>query len=375
MTQLDQPTAAAATETDRLAIDTLRFLAADMVQAAISGHPGMPMGAAPMAWTLWSRHLRHDPAAPDWADRDRFVLSAGHGSALIYGLLHMFGYDLPRVRAARLPPARLAHARAPGVRAHRRRRVHHRTARPGRDDGGRHGARRADAARPLPRDHRPPHLRDRRRRLPDGGRQPRGSVVRRTPRPRPPGRALGRQRHHDRRRRRALLQRRPAGPVRGVRLAHRGRHRRHRRRGDRRGAQPRQGGPAPQLHRGADRHRPGRTRHRGHVQGPRLPAGRGPPGREQAPRRLGLPVLHRARARSARPARRSPRPAPASTRPGMPSFAGFTTAAPERAAQFRRSWERKLPDEPRRGARLAWSATRPAPPASPRRRASTPCAR
>ncbi|EON24475.1 MULTISPECIES: transketolase [Nocardioides] len=82
-------------ETDRLAVDTLRFLAADMVQAANSGHPGMPMGAAPMAWALWSRHLRHDPADPAWADRDRFVLSAGHGSALLYGLLHIFGYDLP----------------------------------------------------------------------------------------------------------------------------------------------------------------------------------------------------------------------------------------------------------------------------------------
>ncbi len=82
-------------EVDRLAVDTLRVLAADMVQAANSGHPGLPMGAAPMAWALWSRHLRHDPAAPAWADRDRFVLSAGHGSALLYGLLHVTGYDLP----------------------------------------------------------------------------------------------------------------------------------------------------------------------------------------------------------------------------------------------------------------------------------------
>jgi len=80
---------------DKLAIDTLRFLAADMVEAANSGHPGMPMGAAPMAWTLWSRHLKHDPADPTWDDRDRFVLSAGHGSALLYGLLHIFGYGLP----------------------------------------------------------------------------------------------------------------------------------------------------------------------------------------------------------------------------------------------------------------------------------------
>ncbi len=95
MTEILQRPSAPPVEFDQLAIDTIRFLAADMVQAANSGHPGMPMGAAPMAWTLWSRHLRHDPAAPGWADRDRFVLSAGHGSALLYGLLHIFGYDLP----------------------------------------------------------------------------------------------------------------------------------------------------------------------------------------------------------------------------------------------------------------------------------------
>ena len=81
-------------EVDRQAIATLRFLAADAVQSANSGHPGLPLGAAPVAWTLWSRHLRHDPADPRWPDRDRFVLSAGHGSALLYALLHVFGYDL-----------------------------------------------------------------------------------------------------------------------------------------------------------------------------------------------------------------------------------------------------------------------------------------
>jgi transketolase len=91
------PTSAGATLTDdvdRLAITTLRFLAADAVQSANSGHPGLPLGAAPAAWVLWSRHLRHDPADPRWPDRDRFVLSAGHGSALLYALLHVFGYDL-----------------------------------------------------------------------------------------------------------------------------------------------------------------------------------------------------------------------------------------------------------------------------------------
>ncbi len=81
--------------TDALAVSTLRFLAADMVEEARSGHPGLPLGAAPMAWVLFSRHLRHDPSDSSWPDRDRFVLSAGHGSALLYALLHVFGYDLP----------------------------------------------------------------------------------------------------------------------------------------------------------------------------------------------------------------------------------------------------------------------------------------
>ncbi len=86
--------APAATDLDARAVATLRFLAADAVEAARSGHPGMPMGCAPLAWALWSRHLRHDPADPRWPDRDRFVLSAGHGSALQYSLLHLFGYGV-----------------------------------------------------------------------------------------------------------------------------------------------------------------------------------------------------------------------------------------------------------------------------------------
>ena len=81
-------------ELDRLCIDTIRFLSVDMVQKADSGHPGMPLGAAPMAYVLWTRWLRYNPHNPDWVDRDRFVLSAGHGSALLYSLLHLTGYDL-----------------------------------------------------------------------------------------------------------------------------------------------------------------------------------------------------------------------------------------------------------------------------------------
>ena len=80
---------------DELCINTIRFLALDAVQQANSGHPGTPMGAAPMAYVLWDRFLRHDPRDPDWPDRDRFILSPGHASALLYALLHLTGYELP----------------------------------------------------------------------------------------------------------------------------------------------------------------------------------------------------------------------------------------------------------------------------------------
>lgn len=79
---------------DQLSINTLRFLSVDAVQKADSGHPGLPLGAAPMAYILWTRFLQHNPANPYWCDRDRFVLSAGHGSMLLYSLLYLTGYDL-----------------------------------------------------------------------------------------------------------------------------------------------------------------------------------------------------------------------------------------------------------------------------------------
>ena len=79
---------------DEKCINTIRFLAADAVENAKSGHPGMPMGAAAAAYTIWTRHLKHNPTNPGWVDRDRFVLSAGHASMLLYALLHLTGYDL-----------------------------------------------------------------------------------------------------------------------------------------------------------------------------------------------------------------------------------------------------------------------------------------
>jgi len=106
---------------DRLAVNTLRFLAVDMVERARSGHPGAPLGLAPVAHVLWSRFLRFDPADPLWPGRDRFVLSCGHASALLYALLHLAGFDLPLAELQRFrqlgsrTPGHPEHGLTPGV--------------------------------------------------------------------------------------------------------------------------------------------------------------------------------------------------------------------------------------------------------------------
>src|ERR1700686_5296208 len=111
------------TELDTLCINTIRFLAVDSVEKAKSGHPGLPLGAAPMAYVLWDRFLRHNPANPQWPNRDRFVLSAGHGSALLYALLHLTGYDLPIEQLQRFrqwgsrTPGHPEYGHTPGVEA------------------------------------------------------------------------------------------------------------------------------------------------------------------------------------------------------------------------------------------------------------------
>lgn len=106
-TSTDKPTAAL----ERDMCNAIRALAMDAVQKANSGHPGMPMGMAEVAYALWMRHLRHNPANPKWPNRDRFILSNGHGSMLQYALLHMTGYDLP---IAELASFRQLHSRTPG---------------------------------------------------------------------------------------------------------------------------------------------------------------------------------------------------------------------------------------------------------------------
>lgn len=105
------------------AINTIRFLSADGVQQAKSGHPGLPMGTAPMAYTIWTRHLRHNPTNPGWPNRDRFILSGGHGSMLLYSLLHLTGYDLSLDELKRfrqwgsLTPGHPEYGLTPGVEA------------------------------------------------------------------------------------------------------------------------------------------------------------------------------------------------------------------------------------------------------------------
>ena len=99
------------TDVDQLCINTIRTLSLDAVQKANSGHPGLPLGMAPAAYVLWTKFLRHNPKNPKWFNRDRFLLSAGHGSMLLYSLLHLTGYDLP---LEELKNFRQLHSKTPG---------------------------------------------------------------------------------------------------------------------------------------------------------------------------------------------------------------------------------------------------------------------
>ena len=184
-------------------VNTIRFLAVDAVEQAKCGHPGAPMGLAAAAFELWQRHLRFDPRDPQWPLRDRFVLSNGHASMLLYSLLHLFGYDLS---LDDLKQFRQLDSRTPGhpeARPHRRRRDHHRPAGPGLRERRRDGARRPPRAFALRARRRGPgtasRVRDRQRRRSDGRRLRRGRFARRPPRPRQSRLPLRRQPHHDRR--------------------------------------------------------------------------------------------------------------------------------------------------------------------------------
>ena len=233
--------------------NAIRMLAVDAVEKAKSGHPGAPMGMADIAEVLWNRHLRHNPANPHWPNRDRFVLSNGHGSMLIYALLHLTGYDLPMDE---LKKFRQLHSKTaghpefgitPGVET---------TTGPlgqGISQRGGHGAgREAAGGRVQPRGRRhqlrhrrPLHLRLPGRRLHDGRHQPRGLFAGRHAAPVQADRVLRRQRHLDRRPCGRLVHRRHAGPLCRLWLERDSRCGRPRSRGARRsGAQrPRAGQP------------------------------------------------------------------------------------------------------------------------------------
>ena len=235
---------------DQLCINSIRVLAIDAVQKANSGHPGMPMGMAPIAYLLWTRFMRHNPANPHWFGRDRFVLSAGHGSMLLYAMLYLTGYDLPleQIKHFRqlgsITPGHPEYGLTPGVET---------TTGP-LGQGFGNGVGMAIAAKHLrarfERDRlgalRPSHLRHLQRRRPDGGRVERSGFDRGPSRPRQHRLHLRRQPHHDRRRHRPVVRRERMRALRRLRLAYPGGRRRQRsRRGlardrkrDRRGEPP-----------------------------------------------------------------------------------------------------------------------------------------
>ena len=173
------------TDLDQLAINTIRMLSIDGVQQANSGHPGLPLGAAPMAYVLWTRFLRFNPKDPKWPNRDRFILSAGHGSMLLYSLLYMTGYDLPLDELKHFrqwgskTPGHPEYGLTPGVEVS--------TGPLGQGFGNGVGMAIAEAFlaatynRPGHDRDRPLHLRDRQRRRPDGGRGRRGGLAGRAP--------------------------------------------------------------------------------------------------------------------------------------------------------------------------------------------------
>ena len=120
---------------DALSVNSIRVLAADAIQKANSGHPGLPLGSAPMAYELWANHMNHNPANPKWENRDRFILSGGHGSMLLYSLLHLFGYGLTKEDIMNFR----SDAGTSRVRPHRRRGSDHRPSGRGNGHGSGYG--------------------------------------------------------------------------------------------------------------------------------------------------------------------------------------------------------------------------------------------
>ena len=284
------PTAADIT-LDQLSIDTLRLLAVDAVEKAKSGHPGAPLGCAPIAYLLFHKLMKHNPAHFKWPDRDRFVLSNGHASALLYSTLYLSGY---KVTLDDLKSFRQWHSKTPGhPESGETEGVEVTTgpARPGLRHGRGHGHRRKASGRRVQqarlRDREPPHLRAVRRRRPDGRHLARSRFAGRHAGPGQADRPLRRQPDLARRSHGVELHRRCAEAFRGLSLARAARQRRQRPQRHRSGHRSRQSRNRQAVaDRGAYRHRlrkpqgrhqqgarrsPGRGRHRRHQQVFRIP--------------------------------------------------------------------------------------------------------
>ncbi len=273
--------------------NAIRALAMDAVQKANSGHPGMPMGMADIAQVLWDDHLRHNPGNPQWADRDRFVVSNGHGSMLLYALLHLTGYPLT---VEHLKAFRQLGSPTAGHPEHEPHLGIETTTGP-LGQGLANAVGMALAEKWLARDVQSPRLRRRRssdvgvprRRLPDGRSFARGLLAGRHAQARQADRVLRRQRHFDRRRGARLVHRRHAEALRGVRLARRPQCRRPRSAGGR-GRNRRGQGAHGSSHADLlqDHHRLRCAEQAGHRSDARRCAGRGRSRRGPPPARLAV---------------------------------------------------------------------------------------
>ena len=310
---------------ETLSIDTIRCLAMDAVQKANAGHPGTAMALAPVAYVLYRERMRHDPADPEWPDRDRFVLSAGHACILQYAALHLSGYDLT---LDDLKQFRQWGSRTPGhpelVRGEQLTPGVEITTGPlGQGVGNAVGMALAEAmlAAALQRRRRaargPPHLRDLLRRRRHGGRVGRGQLARRLPRPRQALPDLRRQPHHDRGLDRPRVRRGRRAALRGLRLPRAAARRRLDDRRPARRARRRRGRDRAAVadHR-AHAHRDRRPARPGHAGGARRAARRGGGAPHQAGLRLGSrPARSTCPTRSTRTST-SASAAPPSTPPG-----------------------------------------------------------
>ena len=367
---------AVTTDLDRLAIDTIRTLSIDGVQQANSGHPGAPMGAAPMAYVLWTRFLRHAPTNPHWPDRDRFVLSAGHASMLLYSLLHLTGYDvsLDDLKSFRQWGSRTPGHPESGLTA--RGRSHDWSARTGdhqRDRHGHRGASTRSGVQPRrPRDRGSLDLCHRVRWRPPGGHRVGGVQPRRASATREADRPLRRQPHPARRPDGDGVVRGRGRPLRRVRLGHPPGRRRQRSRRDRGRDRGRAIRRPSQSHRRADAHRLRQPEQAGLRR--RRTAPRSAQTRSGSSRRPTAGIPTRRSSSRTRRSRSSDRRSPTASDSSLPGSRGAPRTPRHTPARRPSSTAGSPATSPMAGTRIS-RPTRRAPRSPPATRARTPSPR